>query len=660
MANPSVASDLAQLNNKLDELAALNESEFESLKTTNLFQYFDKIYTLSFGTAQFQVLIDTLVSRQYAKLCYPIFKRIHNDIFKNQDRWNVAFFLIHSLWNYTDKSQPMCTAVVEQQLLPMFIFNLKNENYLKHFATNDAIKKLFDMLVSIIYNIAQIPELVDTLRRQSCLEVFNRLLSTVASQRIFLKGISYLALAFIIREDERSHLTNSNESIPYLVGLLSDAVVAEDRRAHGLEARELCNGLSKLSVANDNKQKIFAEGKLLDSLFHMLDQHTRTAEQISACTLIWNLAFDPNVRKSYAEHSKLNQILVVIAQTASNDELRRAASGCLCTLMGGPKSSTTSRKQSNASTNTETKMIMISYNHDVKQTSKQIKDRLATDGYNVWIDFENMHGNLLDAMSDAIENSSVFVMCLTEKYKDSPSCRLECEYAYQRKKTIIPILLQPNYKPDGWLGIVVGNKLYINYTKKPFDTAYIETLTEIKVALNRPEKKPTTTNSPKKIVSPAEPPRPPVPIPAARATSPTTSETNLTMNTSSSALTHLMSQFRMDKAADPMPISLANWEKLSITDTQRLLAENGLEKFMGMFIDMDGAKLNKLLEIRTKAPQVYYMLLRDQWDQMNQARAQSRDTSSPARTVGPAAPPMSHFLQFSIALDKLADRLCSR
>ena len=35
-----------------------------------------------------------------------------------------------------------------------------------------------------------------------------------------------------------------------------------------------------------------------------------------------------------------------------------------------------------------------------------------------------MHGNLLDAMSDAIENSSIFLMCLTEKYKDSPSCRL--------------------------------------------------------------------------------------------------------------------------------------------------------------------------------------------------------------------------------------------
>ena len=66
----------------------------------------------------------------------------------------------------------------------------------------------------------------------------------------------------------------------------------------------------------------------------------------------------------------------------------------------------------------------------------------------VLVDLENMHGNLLDAMADAIENSSIFLMCLTEKYKDSPSCRLECEYAYQRRKKIIPLLLQANYKPE--------------------------------------------------------------------------------------------------------------------------------------------------------------------------------------------------------------------
>lgn len=111
----------------------------------------------------------------------------------------------------------------------------------------------------------------------------------------------------------------------------------------------------------------------------MLEQHSNSQEQISACTLIWNLAFDQNVRKICNEHKQLNQILTTIAQSSSNDELRRSASGCLCTLMGGPKPTT---KTSSAGTGT--KHIMISYNHDVKQMSKQIKDQLAADGFDVW------------------------------------------------------------------------------------------------------------------------------------------------------------------------------------------------------------------------------------------------------------------------------------
>ena len=49
------------------------------------------------------------------------------------------------------------------------------------------------------------------------------------------------------------------ESIPYLVGLLHDSVTKADRRSDGLEAREICKGLSKLSVANDNKTKVSDE-----------------------------------------------------------------------------------------------------------------------------------------------------------------------------------------------------------------------------------------------------------------------------------------------------------------------------------------------------------------------------------------------------------------
>ncbi len=55
-----------QLNSKLDELNRLNESEYESDKAVNIFQYFDKIYTLCYGTSNFQTLIDTLIQKKYA------------------------------------------------------------------------------------------------------------------------------------------------------------------------------------------------------------------------------------------------------------------------------------------------------------------------------------------------------------------------------------------------------------------------------------------------------------------------------------------------------------------------------------------------------------------------------------------------------------------
>ena len=43
----------------------------------------------------------------------------------------------------------------------------------------------------------------------------------------------------------------------------------------------------------------------------------------------------------------------------------------------------------------------------------------------------------------------------------------EAEYAYTRRKPIIPLMMEENYRPDGWLGIILGSKLYMNFKKDP-------------------------------------------------------------------------------------------------------------------------------------------------------------------------------------------------
>lgn len=39
---------------------------------------------------------------------------------------------------------------------------------------------------------------------------------------------------------------------------------------------------------------------------------------------------------------------------------------------------------------------------------------------------------------------------MTEKYKQSTNCRAEAEYAFQLGRPIIPLIMQKDYKPDGW------------------------------------------------------------------------------------------------------------------------------------------------------------------------------------------------------------------
>ena len=71
-------------------------------------------------------------------------------------------------------------------------------------------------------------------------------------------------------------------------------------------------------------------------------------------------------------------------------------------------------------------------------------------------------------MAKGIENSWCALICMTEKYKESSNCRFEAEYVLQLKKPFIPLILQKSYKPDGWLGFMLGTKIYIDFTKYEF------------------------------------------------------------------------------------------------------------------------------------------------------------------------------------------------
>ncbi len=91
-------------------------------------------------------------------------------------------------------------------------------------------------------------------------------------------------------------------------------------------------------------------------------------------------------------------------------------------------------------------------------------------------------------MAEAVENSSVFLMCVSEKYYMSPNCRLEAEYAVRQRKPIVPLLMQSDYMPTGWLGIIMGDKIYYKFSSlgRTFFDSFESMLKEVNRYVNTP------------------------------------------------------------------------------------------------------------------------------------------------------------------------------
>jgi len=105
---------------------------------------------------------------------------------------------------------------------------------------------------------------------------------------------------------------------------------------------------------------------------------------------------------------------------------------------------------------------MLSYNWESKEVVKSLITTIRQSGFEVWVDDEQMlgYGDINDGMADAVENCKLMVAVVSEKYKLSKNCRRELEYADNKNKPFVIVKKDAGYEPNGWLGLMMGKKLY--------------------------------------------------------------------------------------------------------------------------------------------------------------------------------------------------------
>ena len=366
------------------------------------------------------------------------------------------FDTLATIQNFADFHQGFCSACVNAGVISMCLENVKridaeNLNWEEGDEDSEPVI-IIDNCLGILYNISERFK-----NRHLFANSLETLLCLAKKNVREIAAHSLLTLAYLVDENT-NHLILAEETLlSFIITLLDEAWQSEERRSIGYSAKELAEGLSHLAI-NDTNKEILGQKGATRVLISVIKTSSEDAEKVSAIKALWMLAFDDNNKKAIRQEDGAMGLLRHL-QHSKDSQVQRAAAGALWEVEG----KTDRHAERTESTGNH---VMISYQWDSQEVLIEVKDRLQASGYRVWMDLEQMRGSTLEAMAKAVENSSVVLVCVSERYKESPNCRSEAEYAYQLRKDIIPLMMQRKYRGDGWLGMLVGTKLWFEFNSQ--------------------------------------------------------------------------------------------------------------------------------------------------------------------------------------------------
>ena len=362
--------------------------------------------------------------------------------------------------NFAEFHEQFCvTCATETGVIPLCLESSKQlESMLKSLADRSGERpvraiRVLGCCFNILYNMARKTEEV---KPTVDYEAKETLVYFAKSDIPIVAPLALLSLAYVADEESNQLVLADEEILVNLTSLLKRANDSERRKFDGFSVRELAEGLSHLAI-NDTNKRVLGQKGAIQVLVAMVTTSSDNREKASAVKALWMLAFDDNNKSLIAQQEGALDTLRQL-QHSEDPDVQKGAAGALWEIEGK-----TARKQAEETREVSGDHVMISYQWDFQEVLVEVKNKLQASGYRVWMDLEQMGGSTLETMAKAVENASVILVCVSQRYKESPNCRSEAEYAYQLRKDIIPLMMERNYRPDGWLGMIVGTKLWIDF-----------------------------------------------------------------------------------------------------------------------------------------------------------------------------------------------------
>ncbi|UJR27361.1 hypothetical protein I4U23_008653 [Adineta vaga] len=375
------------------------------------------------------------------------------------------------------------------------------------------------------------PDALEYMKQRNAAETFRKL-SSVSSETIVLN--SYMLLAYTMTDND---INTSQDDLPKLLATttsLLDKSIQTREESHQNQSinpenvdrniLQLVETLKGLAYHDQIKTEILNQG-LIPILYDYYEKlHGLSKEVILEC--IWTLSFNDQIAQHLREHSQfihsmqsipriidpnaqqntirrshsyssLRNSGFTVSNEATSNGIRKIADGILWKLskelpfrkLMAEKTQQQQHESSTTLDNLKNRYdMMISYAHNDKEIVYRIQQYLIDHGHHIWFDRSHSHRKGMksistlgmEAVAEAIENSDFIILCISDSYKRDNYCRVEAEYAFSAKRTILTLNLRSGFKPDEWLTPIVNSSIYIDFAASEFKVAAKSMLKEVK------------------------------------------------------------------------------------------------------------------------------------------------------------------------------------
>eukprot|EP00045_Choanoeca_perplexa_P012796 m.141752 g.141752 ORF g.141752 m.141752 type:complete len:733 (+) comp16136_c0_seq2:290-2488(+) len=283
----------------------------------------------------------------------------------------------------------------------------------------------------------------------------------------FARGELYSTVANLvgsIDDHPRVTLLKINRAV---VEILVTELQAALENAQGGEPWEYMQPLANLAIADDNKA-LLCDSALFVTSGLLARENVEPKLEHYGCKLLVQLALHQDKLPLVQEHqsSLVSRFEALEAEGQLEVTRQLAAVGRFQLCVGGTATPRKVSRQEGASLtvppDTTQGHVMLSYPWTHQAVMFRVRDMLLAQGFKVWMDVDQMSNcdNIFESMAAAVEHASVLVVCICQEYAESENCRLECQYAHSRHIPMVPVRVNKQYQPAGWLGFILSSTLW--------------------------------------------------------------------------------------------------------------------------------------------------------------------------------------------------------